>query len=169
MGRWNWRHGLAAAAALQAGAQGLSQAQLASAAEVLGRNAVSERVEKLEAIRLLGESDAVSGLGAALLMDRAGPRVEADPEVREAALLALRTVIEPRSRMSALRVVRCADPGQEPEPRVRIAALRVLAALPVAEAAARVLDSNRPDREPDAAVREAAAGLVRKGLAAGAY
>ncbi|HLO68394.1 MAG TPA: hypothetical protein VK188_15325 [Holophaga sp.] len=166
---WDGRHALAVLAVVQAGAQGLSQDQLAGAAEVIGRNAVSERGEKLEVIRQLGESGEVSGLGAALLMDRAGFRVEADPEVREAALLALRTVIEPRSRMSALRVVRCADPGQEPEPRVRIAALRVLASLPVAEAAARVLDSTRQDREPDASVREAASALVRKGLAAGAY
>ncbi len=160
---------LLAPAAVAGDVQVLTQAFLEEMAEVLGRNSEAPTAEKLAAIARLDAARTVSPLGAALLLDRGNPRFEPDPVIREAAVRALRHVAEPRNRMSALRLVRIADPAQEPEPAVRAAALGILASLQVAEAAARVLDSTREDREPDPAVRKTASDLVARGLAAGAY
>jgi hypothetical protein len=89
--------------------------------------------------------------------------------VREAAALALRHVCVMRNRASALRVTRIANPTLEPEPKVRIAALRTLAAFETAEAASCIYDSATEAKEADPTVREAAKELIRKGLAASMY
>lgn len=144
-------------------------ARLVVLTEVLGRSSQAPAKDKLAAIQELADLHQVSSLAAGLLFDRANPQMEPDPEVREAAALALPRACQPRNRQAALRLVRVADALLEPDPRVRIAALRGLAAFQVAEAAARVYDSVGEAREPDPSVRKVARELIDRGLASSAY
>lgn len=142
--------------------------RLADLAEVLGQAADATPEAKLAAIAEIGSLRTVSALASGLLFDRANARFEADPRVREAAAGTLLHVLAPRNRMAALRLVRIASPQEEPEPRVRMAALRTLAALEVSEAAAAVLDAASGAAEADPEVRTVARDLVKRGLAGSA-
>ena len=110
-----------------------------------------------------------SGLAAGLLFDRANIQFEADPLVREAAALALVQVVDRRNRMTALRLGRIANPLNEPEPKVRMAALRSLAACQSGDAASIIYEAARETKEPDAGVRACARDLIEKGLASSPY
>jgi len=137
--------------------------------DVLGNGSPASRKEKLRAINEIIELHQISGLASGMLFDRANQRFEVDPEVREAAALGIRHVCDLSNRMFALRLARISTPAQEPEPKVRIAALRSLAAFETAEAAAAVYDAANDRKEPDPTVREQAKLLIQKGLAGGLY
>lgn len=143
--------------------------RLVALASVLNDASGSSSADRIQAIREIASLGVRSGLAAGLLFDRASALREPDPDVREAAALALREACELRNRAQALRVVRLARAAFEPEPRVRKGALRTLAAFQVSEAASAVLDATSEAKEPDASVRDYARELVAKGLAAEAY
>jgi hypothetical protein len=143
--------------------------RLIQLAGTLGNASLADPKEKIRAIRELAEAKQIGSLASALLFDRANIRFEANPDVREAAALGLRYVCDTHNRMPAIRLTRIANADLEPEPRVRIAALRSLAAFEASEAAGFVQDAVNERREPDPAVRAVAQELVGKGLAAGSY
>lgn len=136
---------------------------------ILGKGSQAEAGSRMEAIREIVEMRTTSGLAAGMIFDRTNVQFEPSPEVREAAALAVRSVCDPRNRMFAMRLCRVANAAREPDPRVRIAALRSLAAFECADAAAGIYEARDEAREPDPQVREVAKELIRKGLAASAY
>ncbi len=161
---------LGCAAALAGAAQARTvNERLVELSAILGSESTSSHQVRIRAIEEIAGMGTISGLASGLIFDRASFRLEESPEVREAAALAVRNVCDMRNRAFALRLRRIADATQEPDPRVRIAALRSLAAFQCADAAAGVLDATSEAREPDPAVREAARELIRKGLASSAY
>ncbi|BDU71993.1 hypothetical protein [Mesoterricola silvestris] len=143
--------------------------RLVELSAILGSGSPAGPAIRVQAIREIAAMGTTSGLASGMIFDRANFRFEPSAEVREAAALALRHVCDLRNRMFALRIRRVADATLEPEPKVRIAALRSLAAFPCADAAATVLEACDAGKEPDESVREAARELVRKGLASSAY
>ena len=154
----------------QARAQGITiNDRLVQLSEVLGSGSDFEPAAKIKAIEEIGAMRTISALASGLLFDRANIRFEADAKVREAAALNLKFVVDTHNRMGALRLSRVSTVAQEPEPRVRIAALRSLAAFDTAEAAARIYDAATEAQEPDPTVRQAAKDLIAKGLASSRY
>ena len=160
---------LAVAALAPLAAQAPSNARMVELAEILGKASDRESREKILAIQEVAGMGAGSGLAAGLLFDRANIQFEADPAVRETAALALVHVADRRNRMTALRLGRIANPLNEPEPKVRMAALRSLAACQSGDAAAIIYESARETKEPDAGVRACARELIEKGLAGNPY
>jgi hypothetical protein len=136
---------------------------------ILGHGSTADSLDKIKAIRELGEARLVSGVAAGMLFNRANIQFEPDPEVREVAAQNLRFVCETRNRLAALRLVRLTSPVNEPEPAVRIGALRSLAVFQTAEAAQGVYDAANPLKEPNPKVRAAAKDLIEKGLASSLF
>lgn len=161
---------LVVGASLQAQDQGITVSErLVQLSELLGKGSTVDSETKIKAIQEIGTMGTTSALASGLLFDRANVRFEADPVVREAAALNLKSVVDNRNRMAALRLVRISMVAQEPDPRVRIAALKTLASFDNADAAARVNEATTLAAEPDPGVREAAKALVARGLAGRTY
>lgn len=169
-GKWARAALLAMGFMVQGTAQGITvNDRLVELSDVLGKASLSGSATKIKAIEEIGAMKTISSLASGLLFDRASIRFEDDPLVREAAATGLRFVVDPRNRMGALRLGRLTTPAQEPDPRVRIAALRTLAAFESADAAACIYDAATEAKEPDPAVREAAKALINKGLTPRGY
>ena len=160
---------LAAAALGPVAAQEPGNNRLGELSEILGKNSDRDSRTKLQAIQEVAAMGSGSGLAATLLFDRANIQFEGDPVVRESAALALVRVVDRRNRMTALRLGRLANPAMEPEPKVRMAALRSLAACQSGEAASCIYESAKENKEPDAGVRACARELIEKGLAGSPY
>jgi len=151
-------------------AQSLTPNQrLIQLAEVLSNASSYSTAAKIRAIQEIGDSRVVSGVASGLLFNRANYRFEPDPAIREQAALNIQYVCELNNRMGALRLAHFAVQANEPEPLVRIAALRSLAAFESADAASAVFEATKESAEPDPAVRTAAKELVQKGLAGSIY
>lgn len=158
-----------AAALAGAGQARTVNERLVELAGILGSESTASAQVRIRAIEEIAGMGTISGLASGLVFDHASFQLEESPEVREASALAVKNVCDLRNRAFALRLRRVADPTREPDPRVRIAALRSLAAFQCADAASGVLEATSEAREPDPTVREAARELVRKGLASSAY
>ena len=170
LGKWALSALLALTVPGSARAQGVTvNERLIELSEVLGNGSTYPSATRIHAIREIGAMRTVSALAAGLLFDRANVRYEPDPLVREASAQTIRFTVDLRNRMGALRLGRITTPAVEPDPRVRIAALRSLAAFETAEAAASIYDAATEEKEPEPAVREAARELIGKGLAASRY
>jgi hypothetical protein len=143
--------------------------RLAQLAEVLGRDSGATPEERIRAIEELAELKQVSALASGMLFERANVQFEPEPEVREAAALALPKVCQLQNRLAAMRLARIASAANEPDPRVRIAALKSLAAFQNGAAASAIYDAAMESKEPDAQVRKAAKELIQKGLASSLY
>jgi hypothetical protein len=101
-----------------------------------------------------------SALVTNMLFYACNPNMEASPEVREAAALAVGGVCDLNNTMHLQRLSRVADPGREPAPQVRMAALRSLARSRRSFAGETIREAGLASGDPDPEVRQLARKLI---------
>jgi hypothetical protein len=149
---------------LPLGAQEGPEDQVSSYVQALQSDTEVTVQEKLRIIAIFEKKYTASNsaLATNILFYACNPSMEAKPEVREAAALALGSVVDLNNTMHLHRLGRVADPGKEPAPQVRMAALKSLARSRRSFAGDRIREAALASGEPDPEVRRFARQLIEE-------